>query len=79
MSGVAKVAFKLRAERGFARALDRGGMRRPRLRGRTNVHTRDLRHVVGCNLGLIMRRLTGHVGDDDAQGAVLVACVGACG
>ena len=43
LSGVAKEAFKLRAEiveRSFAHNLDRGGMRRTWLRGRENVHKR---------------------------------------
>lgn len=63
LSGVAKVAFRLRAElveRSFALVLDRGGMRRTWLRGSTNVHKRYLLHVAGYNLGLIMRLLTGH-------------------
>ena len=61
-SGVARQAFKLRAElveRGFALILDRGGMRRVWLRGRDNVHKRYLIHVAGYNLGLIMRLRTG--------------------
>src|ERR1700737_4928332 len=62
LSGVARQAFKLRAElveRGFALILDRGGMRRVWLRGRQNVQKRYLIHVAGYNLGLIMRLLTG--------------------
>ena len=62
LSGVARQAFKLRAEmveRGFALILDRGGMRRVWLRGRENLHKRYLIHVAGYNLGLIMRLLTG--------------------
>jgi hypothetical protein len=62
LSGVARAAFKLRAEvveRGFALILDRGGMRRAWLRGRENLHKRCLIHVAGYNLGLIMRLLTG--------------------
>jgi transposase len=62
LSGVAHVAFKLRAEvveRSFALILDRGGMRRAWLRGRENLHKRYLIHVSGYNLGLIMRLLTG--------------------
>ena len=62
LSGVAREAFRLRAEvveRGFALILDRGGMRRAWLRGRENVHKRYLIHVAGCNLGLILRLLTG--------------------
>jgi transposase len=62
LSGVARQAFKLRAElveRGFALILDRGGMRRVWLRGRDNVQKRYLSHVAGYNLGLLMRLLTG--------------------
>ena len=62
LSGVAREAFRLRAEvveRGFALVLDRGGMRRAWLRGRENLHKRYLVHVAGYNLGLIMRLLTG--------------------
>jgi transposase len=61
-SGVAREAFKLRAEwveRSFALILDRGGMRRAWLRGRENIHKRYLIHVAGYNLGLIMRLITG--------------------
>jgi transposase len=61
-SGVAKEAFKLRAERverRFALTLDRGGMRRAWLRGRENLQKRYLVHVAGYNLGLIMRLLVG--------------------
>jgi hypothetical protein len=62
LSGVAKAAFKLRAEfveRSFAHILDRGGMRRTWLRGRDNVHKRYLLNVAGHNLGLLMRLLIG--------------------
>jgi hypothetical protein len=61
-SGVAKEAFRLRAElveRSFALTLDRGGMRRAWLRGRENLRKRYLVHVAGYNLGLIMRLLIG--------------------
>jgi transposase len=61
-SGVAKEAFRLRAElceRSFALILDRGGMRRAWLRGRENLRKRYLVHVAGYNLGLIMRLLVG--------------------
>ena len=61
-SGVAKEAFKLRAElveSSFALILDRDGMRRSWLRGRENLHKRYLVHVAGYNLGLIMRLLVG--------------------
>ncbi|WP_203330726.1 transposase [Rhodovastum atsumiense] len=62
LSGVARVAFRLRAERVercFALVFDRGGMRRVWLRGREKVQKRYLIHVTGYNLGLIMRLLTG--------------------
>jgi transposase len=61
-SGVAREAFRLRAElceRSFALTLDRGGMRRAWLRGRENLRKRYLVHVAGYNLGLIMRLLVG--------------------
>src|SRR5690242_9310396 len=61
-SGVAKEAFRLRAElveRSFALVLDRGGMRRAWLRGGENLKKRYLVHVAGYNLGLIMRLLVG--------------------
>lgn len=62
LSGVARQAFRLRAElveRAFALTLDRGGMRRAWLRGRDNIQKRYLIHIAGYNLGLIMRLLTG--------------------
>jgi transposase len=61
-SGVAREAFRLRAElveRSFALTLDRGGMRRAWLRGRENLRKRYLVHVAGYNLGLVMRLLIG--------------------
>src|ERR687898_692470 len=61
-SGVAKEAFRLRAElceRGFALVLDRGGMRRAWLRGRENLQKRHLVRVAGYNLGLVMRLMVG--------------------
>jgi len=62
LSGVAKAAFRLRAEiveRSFAHILDRGGLRRTWLRGRENVHKRYLLHVAGHNLSLLMRQIIG--------------------
>ena len=62
LSGVARQAFKLRAElveRGFALTLDRGGMRQAWLRGRVKLQIRYLIQISGYNLGLIMRLLTG--------------------
>src|SRR4051794_31604537 len=61
-SGVAREAFRLRAElveRGFALTLDRGGMRRAWLRGGENLKKRYLVHVAGYDLGLVMRLLVG--------------------
>src|SRR6476661_878488 len=61
-SGVAREAFRLRAElveRSFALTLDRGGMRRAWLRGGENLKKRYLVHVAGYNLGLVMRLLVG--------------------
>ena len=60
LSGVAREAFKLRAEiveRSFAHNLDRGGMRRTWLRGSENVHKWYLLHVAGQSL--LMRQLIG--------------------
>jgi transposase len=61
-SAVGKEAMRRRAEiveRSFAHNLDRGGMRRTWLRGRTNVHKRYLVHVAGHNLSILMRLLIG--------------------
>ena len=61
-SGIGKEALALRAEkveRSFELVLDRGGLRRTRLRGRENVQARYLVHVAGYNLGLVMRQLIG--------------------
>jgi transposase len=79
LSGVARAAFRLRAEiveRCFALVLDRGGMRRTWLRGRENIHKRYLIHVAGYNLGLIMRLLTG-AGTPREFHARLSACLAA--
>ena len=69
-SGVARDAFKLRAElveRSFAHNLDRGGMRRVWLRGQENLHKRYLLHVAGHNLSLLMRQLIGAGTPKEAQ------------
>ena len=76
LSGVARQAFKLRAEiveRSFAHILDRGGMRRTWLRGRENVHKRYLIHVAGHNLSLLMRQLIGAGTPREAMAAGFVA------
>jgi len=80
LSGVAKEAFKLRAEiveRSFAHSLDRGGMRRTWLRGRENVHKRYLLHVAGHNLSLLMRQLIGAGTPKEAaaRGAVAISLI----
>ena len=46
-------------ERSFAHVLDSGGQRRTTLRGLANINKRYLCAIIGFNLGLIMRRLTG--------------------
>src|SRR6202171_1888328 len=48
-----------RIERSFAHLYDTGGMRRPHLRGHTNILKRLLIHAGGFNLGLVMRHLIG--------------------
>ena len=56
LSGVAREAFKLRAEiveRSFAHNLDRGGMRRTWLRGRENVHKCAFRRKAATDSDLI--------------------------
>jgi transposase len=46
-------------ERSFAHCYETGGMRRCHLRGRENIHKRQLIHVGAFNLSLILRRLLG--------------------
>ena len=46
-------------ERGFAHCYNTGGMRRTHLRHHPNILKRVLIHVVGFNLGLVMRQATG--------------------
>ncbi len=61
-SGIGREAMRKRGEmvaRSFAHVLERGGMRRTRLRGRENVHKRYLVHVAGYNLGILRRALFG--------------------
>ena len=85
LSGVARAAFKLRAElceRSFALVLDRGGMRRAWLRGRENIHKRYLLHVAGYNLGLLMRQSLGVGTPRGAAGhfaVLLLAVTDSCG
>jgi transposase len=46
-------------ERSFAHCYETGGLRRTHLRGHPNILKRLLVHVVGFNLGLVMRQLVG--------------------
>ena len=46
-------------ERSFAHVLDSGGQRRTTLRGLENINKRYLCAIIGFNLGLILRKLTG--------------------
>jgi len=46
-------------ERSFAHCYETGGMRRCHLRGRENILKRQLAHVSGFNLSLVMRQLLG--------------------
>ena len=48
-----------RVERPNAHLYETGGMRRVPLRGHPNLLKRLLVHVCGCDLGLLMRQLTG--------------------
>lgn len=78
-SGKASASVKRRtelAERSFQHALDRGGMRKTWLQGRENVEKRYLLHVVGFNLGLLMRKMTGHGTPKRAADAWNLAFVG---
>lgn len=62
LSGVARQAFRLRAEkveRSFVHVLDQGGMRRTWLRGRDTVQKRYSIHVAAYNLGMVMRHRFG--------------------
>jgi transposase len=46
-------------ERSFAHVLDSGGQRRTTLRGLADINKRYLCAIIGFNLGLILRKLTG--------------------
>ena len=67
-------------ERSFAHCYETGGMRRTHLRGHGNILKRLLVHVVGFNLGLVMRSLFG-VGKprrvQDGLGAALLSLLAA--
>lgn len=59
-------------ERPFAHCYETGGLRRIFLRGLTNIHKRQLIHVAGFNLGLVLRRLLGS-GKPRTAGDLVVA------
>jgi transposase len=46
-------------ERSFAHAYDTGGLRRTHLRHHANIRKRQLVHLAGFNLGLVLRKLCG--------------------
>ena len=57
-------------ERTFAHCYETGGMRRTHLRGHENIHKRLLIHVMGYNLGLVLRKLFGFGTPRSLQGAL---------
>ncbi len=56
-------------ERPFAHQYETGGLRRVWVRGHENVRKRVLIQAAGCNLGLLLRRLTGVGTPRSLQGA----------
>ena len=60
-------------ERPFAHQYETGGLRRVWVRGRENVRKRVLIQAAGCNLGLLLRRLTGVGTPRSLQGRALSA------
>ena len=60
-------------ERPFAHQYETGGLRRVWIRGRENVRKRVLIQAAGCNLGLLLRRLTGVGTPRSLQGRALSA------
>jgi hypothetical protein len=56
-----------------------GGMRRVWVRGHENVRKRVLIQAAGCNLGLLLRRLTGVGTPRSLQGRALSAICGLMG
>ncbi len=63
-------------ERPFAHQYETGGLRRVWVRGRENVSKRVLIQAAGCNLGLLLRRLTGVGTPRSLQGRALSAMCG---
>ena len=63
-------------ERPFAHQYETGGLRRVWVRGHENVRKRVLIQAAGCNLGLLLRRLTGVGTPQSLQGRALSAIFG---
>ena len=66
-------------ERPFAHQYETGGLRRVWVRGHENVRKRVLIQAAGCNLGLLLRRLTGVGTPRSLQGRALSAICGLIG
>ena len=66
-------------ERPFAHQYETGGLRRVWVRGRDNVRKRVLIQAAGCNLGLLLRSLTGVGTPRSLQGRALAALCGLLG
>ena len=66
-------------ERPFAHQYETGGLRRVWVRGHDNVRKRVLIQAAGCNIGLLLRRLTGVGTPRSLQGRVLSAIYGLIG
>ena len=66
-------------ERPFAHQSETGGLRRVWVRGHENVRKRVLIQAAGCNLGLLLRRLTGVGTPRSLQGRALSAILGLIG
>ncbi len=64
-------------ERSFAHLYETGGMRRVWVRGHENVRKRVLIQAAACNLGLLLRRLTGVGTPRSLQGRALFGDLGA--
>ena len=66
-------------ERSFAHLYETGGMRRVWVRGHDNVRKRVLIQAAACNIGLLLRRLTGVGTPRSLQGRALSAICGLIG
>ena len=66
-------------ERPFAHQYETGGLRRVWVRGHENVRKRVLIQAAGCNLGLLLRTLTGVGTPRSLQGRALSAICGLIG